>query len=208
MATIPNKTNPKLFDLAILPIQASLMDNLPWLDRAYGVCEKLVEIKERKKYTSANVYLGKGQYELIMPCDEIGNLAFFYLKDPQEMKANGRIKSRFSLILWYDMRKVSLASDERNREQIKSQILGVLNSLHLANVSWEKVYEEPNNVFSDFSYEHTNSQFLMSPYAGLRIEGSISVKMDCFVKEMYHYLLTKEGYKVIDREGKYILVRV
>lgn len=180
MDRIVTKTDPRLFDKEVLKIQNALADNLPWLDHAIGICETLTDVKNGRKFTSANLYLGHGQYEQIMPCEEIGNFSFFTLRDPQEiMKNNNLVKSPISLVIWYDMRKVSLPSDERNTEEIKGQILGVLNQLRFPTLQITRIYEKPQNVFADFSYEHTNNQYMMSPFAGLRIDGVIEARIPC-----------------------------
>lgn len=181
MDRIHHKTDPKLFDKQVLKIQEALADNLPWLDYAMGICETLTDVKDGKKFVSANLYMGKGQYMQVMPCNELGNFAFFTLRDPQDFGAKDKslIKSPFSLIIWYDTRKVSLPTDERNTEAIKGQILGILNQLRFPYLSLTRIYEKPQNVFADYTYDHTNNQFLMSPYAGLRIDGVIEVRIPC-----------------------------
>lgn len=182
MDRITTKTNPKLFDREVYRIQKALADALPWLDHVFGICETLTDVKDGRKFTSANLYRGKGRYEQIMPCAELGNFAFFVLRDPQEIGRNKNlIKSPFSLIVWYDTRKVSLPLDERDREAVKGQILGVLTAAHFANVSVTRVYENPKNVFADYSYDYTANQYLMSPYAGLRIDGYIDANIPCIV---------------------------
>ena len=50
MDRIPIKTNPKLFDKAVLPMQKVLADIL-WLDYSFGICESLVDVVDGKKYT-------------------------------------------------------------------------------------------------------------------------------------------------------------
>lgn len=197
MDRVQHKSDPKLFDKEVLKIQEALADAFPWLDYSLGICETLTDIKDGRKFTSANLYIGDGQYEQIMPCKELGNFSFFTLRDPQELGRNKTIiKSPFSLIVWYDTRKVSLPSDERNTEAIKGQILGVLDSASFANVEVTRVYEKPSNVFSDFSYEHTNNQFLMSPYAGLRIDGTITARIPCIEKfvETFYLRIFGGGY--------------
>lgn len=182
MDRIPQKSNPVLFDREVLKIQKALADNLTWLDHAIGICETLTEVKDGKSFTSANLYKGNGQYELIMPCKELGNFAFFTLRDAQEVLNGGRlVKSPFSLIIWYNMMQVSPSADERNTEQIKGQILDIINGLHMMpSLELTKVYEKPKNVFADYSYDHIQNQFLMSPYAGLRIDGVIYASVPCF----------------------------
>lgn len=184
MDRIPHKSDPRLFDKEVLKIQNALADAFAWLDHSIGICETLTDVKEGKRFTSANLYKGGGEYEQIMPCRELGNFSFFVLRDPQEVRSGSLVKSPFSLIVWYDTRKVSLAHDERNTEQIKGQILGVLSGLHLnPAIEITKVYEKPQNVFADYSYDYTSNQFLMSPYAGLRIDGVMYAKIPCFERQ-------------------------
>lgn len=181
MDRIPQKSNPKLFDREVLKIQKALADRLAWLEHSIGICETLTEIKDGKAFTSANLYKGKGEYELIMPCKELGNFSFFTLRDAQEIASAGRmLKSPFSLIFWYNMKEVSLPNDERDTEQIKGQILGVINGLHMTPyLELVRVYEKPKNIFADYSYDHTQNQCLMSPYAGLRIDGYMYTSIPC-----------------------------
>lgn len=196
MDRVPHKTNPKLFDKEVLKIQNALADNLEWLDFSFGICETLTDVKDGKKFTSANLYLGNEHYEQIMPCEELGNFSFFVLRDPQEMiKNNMVIKSPFSLIVWYDMRKVSLATDERNREAIKAQILGILHNIHSPFFTIGRIYENPKNVFADYSYDYTNNQFLMSPFAGLRIDGTMEARVDCFPNRLDFNGSYNSGYE-------------
>ena len=181
MERVPIKSDPKLFDAAVAKIQILLADAFPWLDHSFGICEKLTDTKDGKKFNSANMYIGKGSYAQIMPCSELGNFSFFILRDPQERskKDKNLIKAPFSLIIWYDTRNVSLATDERNREAIKEQILNLLNPHAFAWLNITKTYESPDKIFSDFSYDYTNNQFLMSPYAGLRLDGEMLVRLSC-----------------------------
>ena len=70
---------------------------------------------------------------------------------------------------------------EKRREQIKAQILGLLTSARFPWLTITKIYERPENIFSDFNYDYTNNQFLMSPYAGLRIDGEMKVRVPCYI---------------------------
>ena len=116
-----------------------------------------------------------------MPCEELGNFSFFYLRDPQTFGAKDKnlVKSPFSLVLWYNLTEVSPEYDERNTEQIKGQIMGVLNALRLPYLQIQKIWEKPTNVFADFSYDPTTNQFLMHPFTGMRIDGELIARMDC-----------------------------
>lgn len=210
MERIPIKTNPKLFDRAAAQIQQELA-SLTWLDHIFGICERLTDVKEGKRFNSANVYAGEDQYTQVMPCKELGNFAFLVLKDPQVIgrRDENVISGPFSLIVWYDMRTLSFPLDERNREAVKAQILGVLNARRFPWLSFNKIYERPESVFADFSYDHTNNQFLMAPYAGLRLEGEMKVRIPCAVQLPIEtwYLLTSDGSYYLTSENERIIVQ-
>lgn len=181
MDRIPQKTNPKMFDRAVLPIQKALAAKFAWLDHSIGICELLTSTKGGKRYDYASLYSGGEQYEQVMPCEELGNFSFFYLRDPQTFGLSDPrlVKSPFSLIIWYDLTRVLPAADERDREAVKGQILDVLDGLHLAGLTLTRIYENPKNVFADFSYDYTDNRFLMQPFAGLRIDGILTARADC-----------------------------
>lgn len=189
MERIPIKTQPKLFDKVVARWQNYLADELFWLNHSFGLCEHLTDTKDGKKFKSANLYIGRGQYEQIMPCEELGNFCFWILRDTEEILTDTNIvKAPFSLIFWYNVEKVSSSPDERNREAVKAQILGALKGLKAVDVQFTKVYERAENVFSDFSYDFTENQYMMFPYAALRIDGTISASIPC-----YHHGIVGDG---------------
>ena len=77
------------------------------------------------------------------------------------------------------MRKVSLPTDERNIEQIKDQILGILDELHNPYLTITRIYEKWQNVFSEYTYDIVANHYLMSPYAGIKIDGYIEARVYC-----------------------------
>ena len=182
MERIPIIENPKLFDLAVADMQQRLGYELPWLDHIFGICERNTRTIDGQRYDVATVYTGNNQYEQIEPCDKLGNFCFFYLKDPQEFLRNNdtRLHSPLSAVFWYNVSKVG-SPYERNREAIKEDVLKVLQSAHLPNGTfvWSRLYEEPKNVFTEFTYDFVDNQFLMSPYAGFRIDATLYVDIPC-----------------------------
>ena len=54
---VPTKTNPVLFDYAAKQIQTALAE-FAWFDHCFGIMEKLTDVKEGKKFSSANLYIG------------------------------------------------------------------------------------------------------------------------------------------------------
>lgn len=173
----------RLFDAAVAQIQMRIATNLGWLDNVFGLAESLTERKEGRAFTSANIYTRKGRYIQVMPCRELGNFCFFYLRDPQEIwdKSSSVVKSPFSVVFWYNVDEVSSSPQRRNKEAVKEQIVAVLGQFHLRGVSYTltDLWEQPKNVFKGYDYDPTINQFLMHPYGGLRIDGELRVNVPC-----------------------------
>lgn len=183
MERIPIIDNPKMFDLTISYLQKRLGADISWLGHIFGLAELCTRMIDGRKYNTANVFTGNEQYMQIEPCNELGNFCFFVLKDPQELsnKDENVVFSPFYAVFWYDMRKVSDEPYNRNREAVKAQILASLNNSHLpmGHIEINRIYERPQNIFSDFSYDYVDNQFLMSPYAGIRVDGKIWTEIPC-----------------------------
>lgn len=183
MERIPIIANPKLFDAVVGEIQTKLGNDLPWLDHVFGIAERVTRVIDETRYRTANVFVGNERYEQIEPCKELGNFCFFYLRDPQDFgrKDAQTILSPFSVVFWYNMMDLSFEPFTRNREAVKAQILQSMWDMRILNgrIELNRVYEKPENVFSEFSYDHVDNQFLMSPYAGLRIDGILTTEIPC-----------------------------
>lgn len=189
MATnLPNITTPYLFDKVIGEMQQALKNNLPWLQHSFGRAERLIKVIDGKRIYTPNMYKGNDQYEVLLPDDRMRCFSFFVLSEPQEMlnrvQHEIRIKAPFSLIVWFDLRlveKVMQLPDQRNTEQVKEQILGVLNTAFPKKGSFtvQRIYERAENVFEGFTLDEVQNQFLMSPFAGFRFYGELIVNNDC-----------------------------
>ncbi len=190
MATeyLPTHTAPYLFDKLIRELQQTLMERLPWLDASHGRAERLVKTIDGKRYYTPNIYLGGNEYESLLPDDRKGCYSFFVMNEPQEVKSlvqtEVRIKAPFSLIIWFDMRKVEKVmnlSDDRNTEYVKEQVLAVLNTAFSkkGSMTVQRIYERAENVFDGFTLDEVQNQYLMSPFAGFRLQGEMIVTNDC-----------------------------
>lgn len=184
---VPIIDNPELLDSIIANIQKGLAENIGWLDYVFGRAERLVKFdaNNRKIYTP-NVYVGGNEYMEISPSSEIGNFCFFWVDDPQnvswEAKINVGIKTNFSLIFWFNFNRIYNSADQRNKEELKKQILDVLNGgfwLKKGRITVNRIYELSENIFRGFSMDETENQFLMQPYGGFRFEGMLKVSESC-----------------------------
>ena len=182
----PKPENPVMIDRALAYIQDELIKKIGWLDYAFGRAQRLVTQREHKNYYYPGVYIGKNEYLNVLPGQGLGNRTFFVTDDPQTIEFNPRgynvIKSPVSLILWYDLSDIYPDGKERNTEEIKRQILRVLTNITMPDgtrIDWAKIYEQAENIFRGYSLLEIDTQYLMQPYSGVRIDGYLIFREEC-----------------------------
>lgn len=188
---IPNAV---MLDAVIGEIQQGLVNNLSWLDAAFGRAQRLTKNIEGKRIVTPNVYCGgwnghgPNDYIEVSPDAKIGNFSYFEVDDPQTIDPGPwarQIKAPFSLIVWFDLTRVYGSRTNRNTEKIKSDILHILNGradFHLTNgrIVINKIYERAENIYKGYTLSEIDNQFLMHPFAGLRFEGLLEFDELCY----------------------------
>ena len=187
---IPNAV---MLDLVIGEIQQGLVDNISWLDAAFGRSQRLTKMMNGKKIITPNVFCGgwnghgENDYIEVSPDSKIGNFAFFEIEDPQTIDAGPwarQIKAPFSLIVWFDLIRVYNTASNRNTEWLKAQILHVLNGRagwHLDNgrIVINRIFERAENIYRGYTLSEVDNQFLMHPYGGFRFDGLLEFDELC-----------------------------
>lgn len=185
--------NPVMLDRIIGEIQTGLVDNIPWLDVAFGRSQRLTKMLNGKRIITPNVYCGgwnghgPNDYLEVSPDSKIGNFSFFEIEDPQTIDAGlwaREIKAPFGLIVWFDLTRVYDVPDNRNTEQLKAQILRVLNGRagwHLSDgrIAINRIYERCENIYRGYTLTEIDNQFLMHPFAGFRFDGLLEFAELC-----------------------------
>lgn len=178
-------SRPYLFDRAIQGLQDALGE-LSWLNHIFGRSERLVKMQDGRRTYTPNVYIGRDNYVSLLPDNvKLGNYCFFVLEEPQTvsvpMGTMNRVKAPFSLVVWVDMRRVGANKDDRNVEYLKEQLLKTVRRAWLRHgaVTVERIYERAENVFVGYSLDEVDNQYLMSPYAGFRLTGEITIDEEC-----------------------------
>ena len=195
MATVnaPIIENPVMLDEIIGEIQTGLIENITWLDAAFGRAQRLSKNINGKRVITPNVYCGgwnghgPNDYIEVSPDSKIGNFSFFEVDDPQTIDAGPwarEIKALFGLIFWFDLTRVYNAADNRNTEKLKAEILHVLNGRagwHLQNgrILVNRIYERAENIYRGYTLTEIDNQFLMHPYAGFRFDGLLEFAELC-----------------------------
>lgn len=192
----PVIANAVMLDRVIGEIQQGLVDNLTWLDAAFGRSQRIVKMMNGKRITTPNVFCGgwngHGEFDYIevSPDSKIGNFAFFDVEDPQTINAGPwarEISAPFGLVVWFDLTRVYDTLSNRNTEYIKAQILRVLNGKtgwHLGEgrITINRIYERAENIYRGYTLSEIDNQFLMHPFGGFRFEGTIEFEELCFAE--------------------------
>lgn len=176
-----------LADGAIYDIAQALSSNFGWLDSVFGRTERVCNVINGRKYYSPNYFINREEYIQVLPDDNKGNYCFFYLHDPQQSELNhaGRqilYRTTFSLVVWLDFRSIYDYYGQRNSELVKQDILNFLNNkvfLKNGSFSIDRVYERAENVWTNYTIDETENQFMVSPFGGFRFEGELILKSNC-----------------------------
>ena len=185
--------NPVMLDRVIGQIQQGLVENISWLNVAFGRAQRLTKNVEGRSIITPNVYCGgwnghgENDYIEVSPDAKIGNFAFFEVEDPQTIEVSTwirQITTPFALIVWFDLTRVYGVPDNRNTEYLKAQILKVLNGRggwHLGDgrIVLNQIYERAENIYRGYTLSEIDNQFLMHPFAGFRIEGTLQFDELC-----------------------------
>lgn len=185
--------NPVMLDRVIGQIQQGLVENISWLDVAFGRAQRLTKNVEGRSIITPNVYCGGWQghgendYIEVSPDAKIGNFAFFEVDDPQTIEVSTwirQITTPFALIVWFDLTRVYGVPDNRNTEFLKAQILRVLNGRggwHLGDgrIMLNQIYERAENIYRGYTLSEIDNQYLMHPFAGFRFEGTLQFDELC-----------------------------
>lgn len=174
---------PFLIERLFNDIQEKLITDIDWLNIAYGKVERIAAKKANGDvvYIPA-VYNDKYDYENLMPDDQKGNYSFFVVQDDQNIdgakgRAN-RIYGRCALIVWFDIRSISSGW---GKEYAKNAILSAVSDFSSSNghLSVESVSEHPDAIFSEFTLDETDNQYLTFPFAGFRFNCRYSIRQLC-----------------------------
>lgn len=196
MATINAPVIPDavMLDRVLGEIQNGLVENIGWLDAAFGKAQRLTKMMNGKNIITPNVYCGGWQghgpndYIEVSPDSKIGNFSFFEVDDPQTIDAGPwarEVSAPFALIVWFDLTRVYGVADNRNTERLKAEILHVLNGRagwHLTDgrITINRIYERAENIYRGYTLSEIDNQFLMHPFSGFRFEGVLEFNELCF----------------------------
>lgn len=196
------KEDPVLLDKILQDMQKSLMNRLKWLNCAFGRAYKLVEHRpDGNKFIYPATYNGNGEYVSLLPNDNFGNFSWFDIYDPQKITEVVQSLPQYTfsgaIIFWYDLSSIYEDETVMHTEEVKDEIMRVLTTPGLITTTGKLVindiYERFENIYKGYSIEKIynnytykgegiqdiDKQFFMYPYAGIRIEFTLTTRELC-----------------------------
>lgn len=196
------KEDPVLLDKILQDMQKSLMNRLKWLNCAFGRAYKLVEHRpDGNKFIYPAMYNGNGEYVSLLPNDNFGNFSWFDIYDPQKITEVVQSLPQYTfsgaIIFWYDLSSIYEDETVMHTEEVKDEIMRVLTTPGLITTIGKLVindiYERFENIYKGYSIEKIynnytykgegiqdiDKQFFMYPYAGIRIEFTLTTRELC-----------------------------
>lgn len=196
------KEDPVLLDKILQDMQKSLMNRLKWLNCAFGRAYKLVEHRpDGNKFIYPAMYNGNGEYVSLLPNDNFGNFSWFDIYDPQRITEVVQSLPQYTfsgaIIFWYDLSSIYEDETVMHTEEVKDEIMRVLTTPGLITTTGKLVindiYERFENIYKGYSIEKVynnyaykgegiqdiDKQFFMYPYAGIRIEFTLTTRELC-----------------------------
>jgi hypothetical protein len=168
-------------------MQDELLRLLPWLTHAFGISQRMTGQRDGGaafRYPAA--YIGAGEYTNTLPTDALGNYSFIVIDDPQKVAfqrfRNATIRCTFSLVVWYDLRRIFHSTEQRNTEEVKRQLLHALSVMELpeaTRLGVASVYEQAENVWRGYTLSEQEAQYMTHPYGALRLEGELTYVEGC-----------------------------
>lgn len=121
---------------------------------------------------------GKDYYKMIAN-DRLRAFAFFYESDPRTAAGGGSGVYSLNVVVWFDQTKYAKGLDYRIREFFINDVLLAIQKL-MSDEEFDtiNVRTTPINVYSDFTVQLENPQFL-HPFDGFRVSFQVFDGLVC-----------------------------
>jgi len=180
---------PVRIGMVVQALQASL-GTLTWLTKSFGRAIKMSEKRKDDNYIFPAMFVSSSKDHLNMLELDNWNAYSFMFSDDAETVENyekgfrNLYKRKLSIMFWMNLDKIDNTKEgNQHLEELKEEILAKIGTTvytdsagsgAVQDVEVMEIFEKPENVFSEFSFEETETQFLYPPYRGIRID------LDCF----------------------------
>lgn len=178
-------------DVPITAIQTA-MSEIAWISKSFG---RAMTFREPNQSGRTNripkVYEDSGEYVNVLPNDNlfsdgVAASSFIRLVGPETYELfsenTGSIKrARLSIIVWANLKMIDPSKDYIFTEELKAEIESKIKGVLHVNEIIEWVDERAEEVFQGYDLETSdfNSEYLMYPYAGVRVDVIVTYNEAC-----------------------------
>lgn len=182
-------SDPQLIDNTLAGVNTALLSGLTWLDNAYGKAQRLVENFEGRNqfYPAVPVQSSLNrEYLKLFPDDKLGNFVFWDVRDPERSETfPGEYyysNVRAGLVVWGNLEKVYPTTFQtKSVENVKREVLDKLTTMFVlgGHIKHVETVHRVENIYPSYNHNEIDSQFLMLPYFGFRVECEIRIRVVC-----------------------------
>lgn len=184
-------------------IRANVFANIPWITRAAGLTDPATTTDGGavRVFPAARAYDGApcdaGEFYVNMSPQE-GETAIAFVQDYSPIKVvneRGRwrqLEAAFSVVVWYDERRILVNADSIMFAMQSAIITGVLaanydtDGLHGVKARFSSITTDPARVWQRYDVYNVQRGLLLRPYRTFEVEFGLTAQFDpaCFTSEI------------------------
>lgn len=186
--------NPVGLDVAIVELQKAIA-LLPYVSASFGRARIHKETVNGDIVTTPKVYQGEKDYYNPMPNDNFVSSTFMVATGPEkcedfELFGQNEFERDIAIIFWGNLSAIDNSKDYIFLEEIKEDFLKAIRYCKCFKSYNSYIDEKYNEVFKEFtsylnsqsrdtSNAEINTQYLMYPYSGFRMNLTITYTQEC-----------------------------
>ena len=182
---IPPQITSPMLEVKVVQDLQNLFSPMSWLENAYALTKiGLEKTQEVTQFKYPQVYAGdtakKAEYYDLRPNDNLKSYCFFEIDAPLEYDQTQEQANYFlSVVFWFNLAKISGRTYDYSSELVGHVLKILKESVYQAKISDIKVEKRPEEIFSKYSFNEQESQFLMYPYGAFKISFKVTDEADC-----------------------------
>jgi hypothetical protein len=169
-------------DAVIQSYQQDFYLGLPWLRKSFGRAWEQPEQGRR----IPKAYIGQKEYYNVLPNDSLISQSFISVRTPEELNEDNEegVERTLAAVFWFNLEAINPALDSVFTEQIRWDIERLIEGNRFTAEILEVHDERHGDIFLgyiDNDMLEEGRQYLMYPYAGLRIDFRVGYdrRTDC-----------------------------
>lgn len=187
--------NPIIPSLTLKGIDKRIQDiqeqmDITWLEKSFGLSDKITEIKDDKPYTYPVVFESNMIDPItLMPSDAWSSFCFWTRGDgsfddqEQSPPKNPLIKFPVSCIFYMDIKKIATGSYKEIKSQCIEDIFHFFNTVKVSGILTPKAFIDSDlaEIYKGYSIDQTLEVFKMYPKWGCRLDFDLTFRDACYV---------------------------